>query len=208
MTSPATDDEWDGEEEEDEAEAELMAKMRGARMAQLQTQQQQKAAQAPERTKLGTYTRLRDDESLASLLEESAKYPIVLHVGLVSNSPVEDNLCMVVGQQMSRAAPSFAGAARLVTDEISAAATARSAAVSEIFKPPATLRKISRPESGTPQRASRTAVSMASLLLSQPTTLRRGEASEEGATNASISTRRGRLPSIPAKTTAPVDPTD
>ena len=96
------------------------------------------------------------------------------------------------------------GAGRPLTDEIRAAATARSAAVSEIFRPPATFRKMSRPESGTPHRASRTAVSIASLLPSQPTTLRRGEARVDGATSASISTSTGRLPPMPANTTAPV----
>ena len=45
---------------------------------------------------------------------------------------------------------------------------------------------------------------MARRLVSHPTTLRRGVASDDGATSASISTKTGRLPSMPANTTAPV----
>ena len=55
----------------------------------------------------------------------------------------------------------IAQAEHVVTELIRAAATAISAAGSLILKPPATFKKISRPDNGTPQRASRTAVSMA-----------------------------------------------
>ena len=58
-------------------------------------------------------------------------------------------------------------------------------------KPPATFKKISRPDSGTPQRASKTAVSMANRPVSQPTTFRLGVANVDGATRASISTSKG-----------------
>ena len=96
-----------------------------------------------------------------------------------------------------------AGNGLALTDDTSAAATAKSAAGSAIRRPPATFKKMSLPESGTPQRASRTAVSIANRPESQPTTLRRGLASEEGATRASISTSKGRVPSNPAKTAVP-----
>ena len=54
-----------------------------------------------------------------------------------------------------------------------------------------------------PQRASSTAISMASRLASQPTTARRGVPRPDGATSAWISTSRGRVPSTPANTAAP-----
>ena len=96
-----------------------------------------------------------------------------------------------------------AGRGFALTEDTSAAATARSAAGSAIRKPPATFKKISRPDNGTPHLASRTAVSIASRPESQPTTFRRGLAREEGATSASISTSRGRVPSSPANTAVP-----
>ena len=46
-------------------------------------------------------------------------------------------------------------------------------------------------------------LSLAERFGSQPTTARRGMPSEEGATSAWISTRSGRVPSIPAKTAVP-----
>ncbi len=47
---------------------------------------------------------------------------------------------------------------------------------------------------------------MARRAESQPTTARRGVAKAEGATSAWISTSIGRVPSIPAKTAAPLTP--
>lgn len=125
-TSPAATDEDDASEdddfEDDAEEAELMAKMRAARLGQMQTQQvaqisqPTQAVRAPQRTKMGTYTRLPDDESLASLLEESTRCPIVLHLDMQSDdSPVDSKLCVVVTEQMSRVAPTFTAVARLVT---------------------------------------------------------------------------------------------
>ena len=88
--------------------------MRDARMGQVHAAQ---AAQAAAKTMVGTYTRLRPGESLEALRKESAKHPIVLHLGLVTgDAPVDNNQCVVVAEQMSRVAPSFAEYARLVTD--------------------------------------------------------------------------------------------
>jgi len=96
-----------------------MAKMRAARLGQMQTQpvtQAPQATQAPKRTKMGTYARLSDDESLAALLEESTRCPIVLHIDVrYDDSPEDSKLCVVVAEQMSRAAPTFTAVARLVT---------------------------------------------------------------------------------------------
>ena len=54
-----------------------------------------------------------------------------------------------------------------------------------------------------PQRASSTAVIIASRVASQPTTARRGVPSGDGATSACTSTSTGRVPSMPANTAAP-----
>ena len=96
------------------------------------------------------------------------------------------------------------GAGVSVSEETSAAATARSAAGSATRKPPATLRYTSLPPRARPQRASSTARIIASRAESHPTTARRGVDSGEGAISASISTRSGRVPSTPANTEAPL----
>ena len=77
-----------------------------------------------------------------------------------------------------------AGAATPVSEEIKAAATAKSAAGSLIFRPPATFKNTSRPANSRPQRASSTAVTMAKRPVSQPITARRGVPNGDGATNA------------------------
>ena len=87
--------------------------------------------------------------------------------------------------------------------EIKAAATAKSAAGSEIRNPPAIFKYTSCPPKLMPQRDSKTANTMDNRLLSHPTTLRRGDANDDGATKAWTSTNNGRDPSIPAKTTDP-----
>ena len=83
-----------------------------------------------------------------------------------------------------------------------AAATAKSAAGSLMRKPPATFKNTSRPPNAMPQRASKTARTIDRRALSQPTIARRGVASDEGAASAWISTRTGRVPSMPANTVA------
>ena len=114
-TDQATSDASDIDDFDDEAETELLAKMRDARMGQLRSLQAEKASL---RKDLGTHTRLREGESLSSLLEDSATHPIVLHIGLVSHesSGDENSLCFLVAEEMRRAASDFADAARLVTD--------------------------------------------------------------------------------------------
>ena len=114
-TDPAASESSDIDDFDDEAESELLAKMRDARMGQIRSIQAEKASQ---RKDLGTHTRLREGESLSSLLEDSATYPIVLHIGLVSHesSGDENSLCFLVAEEMRRAASDFANAARLVTD--------------------------------------------------------------------------------------------
>ena len=82
-----------------------------------------------------------------------------------------------------------------------AVATARSAPGSDTFNPPATFKKTSFPEKETLHRASNTAVTMANRPVSQPITARRGVPNGDGATKACISTKRGRVPSIPSKNT-------
>ena len=91
-----------------------------------------------------------------------------------------------------------------LAEDASAAATARSAAGSPILSPPATFRYMSLPASARPQRASSTAMIMARRPESQPTTARRGVARAEGAIRDWISTSSGRVPSMPAKTQAPL----
>ena len=68
-----------------------------------------------------------------------------------------------------------------LTDDIRAAATARSAAGSPIFRPPTTFRYTSNPASARPERDSSTARIMARRPVSQPTTARRGVPRAEGA---------------------------
>ena len=111
------DDKSDDEDEEDEdvAEAKLLAKMRAARLSEMQDLAE--AAKESLRAELGTHKRLRENESLASLLEASATIPVVLHVGIVTNdATVDNNLVLVVAEELKFAAPRFAGIARLVTD--------------------------------------------------------------------------------------------
>ena len=55
-----------------------------------------------------------------------------------------------------------------------------------------------------PQRASKTASIIDNRVASQPTTVRLGVPSGEGETRAWISTKTGREPSRPAKTTEPL----
>ena len=82
--------------------------------------------------------------------------------------------------------------------DIRAAATARSAAGSPMRRPPATLRYTSCPARPMPQRDSRTASTIARRPESQPITARRGVPNADGATSACISTKTGRVPSMPA----------
>ena len=66
-----------------------------------------------------------------------------------------------------------------LTDDTRAAATARSAAGSPIFSPPATFRYTSRLPSARPHRASSTAMIIASRPESQPRTARLGVPRDE-----------------------------
>ena len=103
------------DEDDDDAEAALLSKLRAARLVEMQDAAAEKAASL--RAELGTHKRMRKGESLASLLEMSASIPVVLHVGRVGNdASIDNNLVLVVGEEMKRAAPRFAGVAKLVTD--------------------------------------------------------------------------------------------
>ena len=70
------------------------------------------------------------------------------------------------------------------TDEIIAAATARSAAGSNILMPPAMFKKISMLDKCILHLDSKTALNIDNLAVSQPTIVLRGEAREEGITKA------------------------
>ena len=111
QTAAATND----DEASDEA---LLAKFREARMGEIvRARNPAESAPASLRKELGTHKRLREHESLESLLEDSASIPIVLHVGVVTNDEsVDNNLVLVVAEEMMRAADTFARTARLVTD--------------------------------------------------------------------------------------------
>ena len=109
-------DEPDSDEEDDDAaEAALLAKMHAARMSEMKDLAAEKKANAQEQ--LGSHKRLAAPETLASLLEQSASIPVVLHIGFVSNDPsVDNNLVLVVAEELKRHCPRFEGVARLVTD--------------------------------------------------------------------------------------------
>ena len=95
------------------------------------------------------------------------------------------------------------GSGRLRTDDATAAMTARSAAGSVTFSPPATFRKMSCPAAEMPARRSRTQRSMASRRLSKPVATRWGRANGVAAASAWTSTSRGRVPSTVATTAEP-----
>ena len=88
------------------------------------------------------------------------------------------------------------------TDEIIAAATAKSAAGSLILMPPAIFRKISIFDKWILHLASKTALNIDSLAMSQPTIVLRGDGRVEGVTSACTSTKIGLVPSKPAKIAA------
>ncbi len=95
-------------DDEDEA---LMAKMRAARMGQMQAAVQDAVRR---RADLGTHARLREGESLTALLAADDPAPVVLHLAL-GESAADDDQCVWVEEVLKRAAPGFS-TARLVTE--------------------------------------------------------------------------------------------
>lgn len=105
----ASDD--DDQEDEEFADEALLAKIRKTRLVQMQNRA---VAQAAWRKMLGTHMKLRPDETLESLRSDSANYPIVLHLGVVSLES-DDKLVLHAAEELSRAATTFVETARLVT---------------------------------------------------------------------------------------------
>lgn len=92
----------------DDDEAALMAKMRAVRMGQLR-------AVAEAASRRGTHSRLRDEESLASLLADTSdSSPIVLHLTRMDGHD-ESEMCLRVEDVFRKAASKFPSA-RLITD--------------------------------------------------------------------------------------------